>query len=64
MNLLRIDEVEAKTGLHRATIGRLERAGRFPRRRMAAARSVRWVDKEVDRWIEELPESGRKGDDA
>ena len=55
MTLLKIDAVEAKTGLNRITIWRLERSGRFPSRRVEGSRSVRWIDSEVDRWIGELP---------
>jgi prophage regulatory protein len=55
MNLLRIEQVEAKTGLHRATIWRMEGEGKFPRRRKAGERAVRWVESEIEQWIEGLP---------
>jgi predicted DNA-binding transcriptional regulator AlpA len=57
MTLLKIDAVEERTTLNRVTIWRLERTGRFPRRRHIAGRSVRWVDTEIDQWIKELPEA-------
>jgi prophage regulatory protein len=55
MTLLRINDVETRTGLNRVTIWRLERTGRFPRRRVVSSRTVRWVDSEIDQWIEALP---------
>jgi prophage regulatory protein len=55
MTLLKIPEVETRTGLDRVTIWRLERSGRFPRRRLISGRSVRWVDSEIDAWIQALP---------
>jgi prophage regulatory protein len=55
MNLLKIREVEAKTGLDHVTIWRLEREGLFPRRRTITCRAVRWVEAEIDQWIKELP---------
>jgi len=55
MTLLRINDVEARTALDRVTIWRLERSGRFPRRRLVAARTVRWIDSEIEEWIASLP---------
>ena len=60
MNLLRITEVETKTGLDRVTIWRLERSGKFPLRRQATGKSVRWIEREIDQWIEALPKTGMK----
>jgi predicted DNA-binding transcriptional regulator AlpA len=55
MTLLKIDDVEARTGIDRVTIWRLERSGSFPRRRRISGRSVRWIDSEIDAWIQALP---------
>jgi prophage regulatory protein len=55
MILLKITEVEAKTGIDRVTIWRLERSGRFPRRRLVSSRTVRWIDAEIEEWIASLP---------
>jgi len=55
MILLRIGDVEAKTALDRVTIWRLERVGLFPRRRLVAGRTVRWIDSEIEEWIASLP---------
>lgn len=59
MNLLKIDAVEVKTGLHRATIFRMEAEGRFPMRRQVGLRAVRWLEREIDQWMETLPLAGR-----
>jgi prophage regulatory protein len=55
MNLLKIEDVEAKTGLHRVTIWRLEQEGKFPKRRKVSERAVRWIEREIEQWIEALP---------
>jgi prophage regulatory protein len=55
MNFLRLRQVVSVTGLSRMTIWRLERAGEFPRRRQLGARSVAWLQSEVDAWIEWRP---------
>lgn len=53
--MLRYDAVEEVTGLDRVTIWRLERAGRFPRRRRLTARSVGWLASEVQEWLDSRP---------
>jgi prophage regulatory protein len=55
MNFLRLRQVVSVTGLSRMTIWRLERAGEFPRRRQLGARSVAWLQSEVEEWIESRP---------
>lgn len=60
MKLLTVKEVEARTGLTRVTLWRMEREGQFPRRRRVTTRNVRWIDAEVDEWIENLPKSELK----
>jgi len=49
--LLRLREVESLTKLSRATIERLERAGKVPLRRRVSARAVRSLAAEVDLWL-------------
>ncbi len=51
MRLLRSNQVIEKVGLSRPTIWRLERAGKFPKRRKLGANSVAWVDQEIEDWI-------------
>ncbi len=51
--ILRLREVEARTGLSRSTIYRWRRAGRFPQAVVLGKRSVGWIESEVDEWIRE-----------
>jgi prophage regulatory protein len=55
MMFLRLKQVISVTGLSRMTIWRLERAGEFPRRRQLGARSVAWLQSDVEQWIESRP---------
>ena len=50
---LREPEVAQITGLSRTTRWRLEREGRFPRRRRASPNRVAWLLSEVQSWIRE-----------
>ena len=45
--LIRVDDVKRLTGISRTQIWRLEKAGKFPRRRKIGANSVAWVLGEV-----------------
>ena len=49
---LREPEVLERTGLSRPTRWRLERLGRFPKRRKIGLAAVGWVDAEVEDWIQ------------
>lgn len=51
--ILREPEVGRRTGLSRSTRWRLERVGKFPRRRQLGENSVGWVEAEVDSWLRE-----------
>jgi prophage regulatory protein len=52
-NLIRFPVVQVKTGgLSRSTIWRLEREGRFPKRRVVTANTVAWNEAEIDAWIQ------------
>jgi prophage regulatory protein len=51
--LIRLPEVEQRTGLTRDQITAEEIAGRFPQRVSLTNRAVGWVESEVDRWIAE-----------
>jgi prophage regulatory protein len=57
--LLRRREVEELTGLSRSTIYDWIRTGQFPRPVSLGPRTVRWSEREVERWI-----SDRIGDAA
>jgi predicted DNA-binding transcriptional regulator AlpA len=50
--LLAFTEVRELTGLSRATVWRLERAGRFPRRRQITRGRVGWRADEIDAWVD------------
>lgn len=51
--IIRRKEVEARTGLARATIYALARSGRFPAPIPLAGRAVGWLQSDVDTWIAE-----------
>ena len=54
---LREPEVRHLTGLSRTTRWRLERAGKFPRRRRISETAVAWVSSEINAWIAERMEA-------
>lgn len=61
IQILRLPEVIARTGLSRTTIYRLCREDRFPRPvPLGGARAVGWPDDEVAAWIEERIRAGRE----
>jgi prophage regulatory protein len=51
IRLLRFSEVQAKVGLSRTTLWRLEREHQFPKRKRIGKNSVGWLESEVDEWI-------------
>lgn len=55
---LRCKDVVDITRLSRSTIWRLEKAGKFPRRRKLTAGSVAWLAREVQEWMEDRPRAG------
>ena len=52
-HFLRAREVQKITALSRTTIWRLERAGKFPRRRQISQNAVAWLASEVQAWVDE-----------
>lgn len=48
---IREKECQATTGLSRVTRWRLERQGKFPRRRQISANSIAWLESEVREWM-------------
>jgi prophage regulatory protein len=51
--VIRLKEVELKTGLPRSTIYRQIKAGKFPRQfLLGGSRSVGWWSSEVDEWLD------------
>ncbi|WP_066267491.1 AlpA family transcriptional regulator [Hydrogenophaga palleronii] len=51
--ILRLDEVEAKSGFKRAHIYALMKKGQFPQALRLGVRAVGWDSAEVDLWIGE-----------
>lgn len=56
--LMPLSEVKAHVGLGHTAIYRMMAAGDFPRARAVGPRSVRWLESEVQAWIEALPRTG------
>ena len=51
--ILRKPELMTKIGLSDASIWRMERAGRFPKRIRLGGKSVGWFSDEVEKWFQE-----------
>jgi prophage regulatory protein len=59
--LLRRKEVVRRTALSASQIYRLMNDGEFPRQVQLSARSVAWIESEVEAWIDDrIDASGRK----
>ena len=54
--IIRKPELFARLALSDATIWRMERAGKFPRRIKLGSNSVGWFDNEIDAWLEKKAE--------
>ena len=50
--LIRMGEVQQRTGIKATTIDELEERGDFPKRVRVSPRAVAWVESEIDEWIE------------
>ena len=59
--ILRLSEVQARTGLSRTTIYELRVEGRFPQPVGLGARSVGWIESEVNEWVRERIAESRSG---
>ncbi len=60
LKLLTQKQVVDLVGLSRTTIWRLERAGKFPRRRQVSTKAVRWNQAEIEDWISSRPLAGEE----
>lgn len=58
--ILRLPAVEARIGLSRSTIYQLVAQRRFPRQIALGARSVGWLESEVDQWLAGQVERSRQ----
>ena len=59
--ILRIFEVADRTGLARSSIYAKIQAGDFPRLIKLSARSVGWLEADVNQWIERQISRSREG---
>lgn len=50
--LLRLPEVQRRTGLSRSTLYKWMRAGQFPTPKHFGSRTVAWLEQDVSQWIE------------
>ena len=62
--LLKRPEVEAVTGLSRASIYSKIKAGNFPLPVRLGSNSVAWRAEDIDRWIAELPVANELRDES
>lgn len=53
LQILRLRDVQGKTGLSRSTIYRLEASGDCPKRLKLGEHSSGWLESEWDAWISE-----------
>jgi prophage regulatory protein len=51
LQILRVQDVEHRTGLSRTSLWRLQRAGDFPPSRRLSPGTVGWLESEVEAWI-------------
>lgn len=59
--LLRLRQVEYKTGLKKSHLYNLVQSGNFPLPVRLSTRAVAWISDEIDSWIESLPRVSRFG---
>jgi prophage regulatory protein len=60
LNILRLPEVKRMTGLSRSTLYELQAVHRFPHAIKISARSVGWIESEVQEWIARRAELSRR----
>lgn len=58
--LIRFAEVERRTGFSRAWLYKLINRGEFPRPRRTGARSVSFLESEINAWIQSKADSRAK----
>jgi prophage regulatory protein len=59
IQILRLPQVCARTGLCRSMVYQLEAAQRFPRRIKIGVRAVGWIEDEVQEWLTQRMEHSR-----
>lgn len=60
LTILRRKQVEARIGLSRSTIYERIKAGNFPAPISLGAKSVGWLESEIDAWLSSQIEKSRK----
>ena len=60
LTILRRKQVEARIGLSRSTIYERIKAGTFPAPISLVAKSVGWIESEIDAWLYSQVEKSRK----
>lgn len=60
LTILRRKQVEARIGLSRSTIYERIKAGTFPTPISLGAKSVGWLESEIDAWLSAQVEKSRK----
>lgn len=60
-SLIRLSEVQRRTGYSKAWIYRLMADKRFPTSIKIGSRAISFIESEVDEWINERIEASRKG---
>jgi prophage regulatory protein len=58
-SILRLENVKTRTGLSRSTIYALIKEKRFPGNISLGARSVGWLESEIQAWIESRVQASR-----
>lgn len=53
VRIIRKPELFSRVGLSDATIWRMEKSGKFPRRLKLGGNSVGWLDHEVEAWFKQ-----------
>lgn len=53
MQLIKLDQVMAKTTLSKSTIYRLINTSNFPKPKKLSLRAVAWLENDIDEWIKE-----------
>lgn len=56
--LLKLREVKAMTSLGATTIYKMINEGTFPKPRQLSPACVRWVESDIEKWMEALPTKG------
>jgi prophage regulatory protein len=59
-SILRLPAVKARTGLSRATIYARMAEGTFPRQVSLGERAVGWIESQIEDWLTQQIEQGRK----